>query len=63
MRLRGEPCRVLLVDRERTLESRVRPLFRQGDLVDRPPFFYGHGGEIRLWDVGDESAGEAVEVV
>lgn len=26
--------------------------FRQGDLIERPPFFYGHGGDVRLWDVG-----------
>lgn len=39
--------------------------FRQGDLIEKPPFFYGHGGDVRLWDLGDadleDEADSAVE--
>ncbi|HEX8103573.1 MAG TPA: hypothetical protein VF533_13235 [Solirubrobacteraceae bacterium] len=33
---------------------------RQGDVVEAPPFFYAHGGKIRLWDVPvDDEDGES----
>lgn len=31
---------------------------RQGDVVKAPPFFYAHGGDIRLWEVADDEAGQ-----
>jgi hypothetical protein len=32
--------------------------FRLGDLIREPPFFYGHGGAIRLWNAGDDDSDE-----
>lgn len=28
--------------------------FWLGDVIAQPPFFYGHGGEIRLWEIADD---------
>lgn len=72
MPLRSEPCRVLLVDRERTLENRVRPLFRHGDLVSCDEgadyesalaIARAQQPDILLVDLADSDAFGAIEAV
>jgi hypothetical protein len=39
--------------------------FKQGDLIERPPFFFGAPPEPRIWDVGevdDDPAGDASQI-